>query len=87
MINKKVNKLDNLCLNRLFKDGVVNNICSNYKVYYETLNNIYVNDVNDVNNIIVSYNSEYDRGLEVYSVDREYIDYNKDGVFLERDDR
>lgn len=85
-INKKVNKLDDLCLDRLFKDSEINNICNKYKVYYETLNNIYVNDIVKVNMIVDSYNLDYNDNLVEYSSDREYIDYNKDNLFLERVD-
>ena len=86
-IEKKVNKLDKLCLDRLFKKSEVNNMCGKYKVYYETLNNIYINDINDVNNIIVNYNNEYNGELVEFSSDREYVDYNEDGIFLEREDK
>ena len=84
----EVEKLDDFCLDRLFKDSEVNNICGNYKGYYETVYNVYVNDINRVNEIINSYNQEYNENLEVYSsrLGSDYIDYNGDGVFLERED-
>lgn len=87
-INKKVNKLDELCVDRLFKDSNVNNMCDNYKKYYETLVNVYMNDINKVNKFISDYNTLYNKDFELYSSSlvKDYIDYNDDGVYLERED-
>ena len=70
------------------KEVEVNNICNDYKEYYETIVNVYFNDINKVNGFIDSYNSEYSKNLERYNSDlvTDYIDYNKDGKYLERVD-
>ena len=86
-ILEKVDKLDDLCLDRLFKDKDINDICNNYKVYYETVYNVYVNDVNKINEYIVEYNNQNNKNLDPYSsVDINYIDYDKDGIYLEKED-
>lgn len=86
-ILKEVEKLDNLCLDRLFKDKDVNDICNNYKAYYETVYNVYVNDVNKINEYIVEYNNQNNKNLDTYSsVEINYIDYDKDGIYLEKED-
>lgn len=87
-IYKEVKILDDLCLDRLFKDSSINKICSDYKVYYETVVNVYMNDINRVNGFINSYNSNYNKNIVLYksSLVSDYIDYNNDGNYLERED-
>lgn len=87
-IDENVNKLDKLCLDRLFKEVEVNNMCADYKKYYETLVNVYMNDINKVNKFINDYNTLYNKDFELYtsSLVKDYIDYNNDGIYLERED-
>ena len=83
-IEKKVKKLDTSCHNT-FNNKDVNKICNNYKKYYETIINIFVNDVKDVNDIVKKYNENNTDKLEEYQTNYNYIDYNKDGKYLERE--
>jgi len=86
-ILKEVEKLDDLCLDRLFKKKEINNICDNYKVYYETVYNVHINDVNKINGYIDSYNNQNNEKLDGYSSNNtDYIDYDGNGIFLERED-
>lgn len=87
-IYEEVLDLDKLCLDRLFRDKDVNKICSDYKVYYETVFNVFVNDVNKFNVFVDDYNGQYGKSLVKYSssLGGEYIDYNGDGIYLESED-
>ena len=85
-ISKNVVKLDDSCQGKLFKEQEVNNICSNYQEYYEQIVNIYMNDQNQVNKMIETYNETATEHLEKFSSLQvtDYIDYNKDGKYLEK---
>ena len=87
-LTKNITKIETNCQNRLFKEKEINDICNKYQEYYETVVNIYINDYNQVNTMIKSYNNEEVEKLNEYqSTDlKEYIDYNKDGKYLEKRD-
>ncbi len=82
-----IKKLDERCPNKIFQEKEVNNICNSYQIYYEKLVNIYVNDTIKVNKLIGNYNQDRTNPLPEYTPKiKEYIDYNKDSVYSEREE-
>lgn len=82
-IKKDIDILDNNC-----KNGLNDKVCNKYKITYEKLVNIYINDVNNFNKKLALYNEEglSENILEQYSsIYNEYIDYNKDNKYEEVD--
>ena len=82
-IKENINVLDNNC-----KIGLNDKACNKYKITYEKLVNIYINDVNNFNKKLTLYNEEElsENKLEQYSsIYKEYIDYNKDNKYEEVD--
>ena len=85
-LEKNTNSLDELCNNMYYPDGVINSKFNNYKAIYEQVVNYYVTDIKNYNNNIKKYN-EYqksigsDKTLDLYSTDKDYIDYNEDKIF------
>lgn len=86
-IKTNIDKLEKNCKDRIFSEKEVNNICSNYKEYYEKVVNIFINDKNQVNNMINIYNETANQPLEEFrpTQNQDYIDYNEDGEYLERE--
>ena len=67
-------------------DKDVSNICSNYKIDYETIVNVFMNDINNYNNKLNSYNEEQNKSLELFKsrhID-DYIDYNNDNKYEQK---
>ena len=83
-IYQNVLDLSNDCKDRLFSDSKVNKACSNYKKYYETVVNVYLNDVEEVNELVRSYNEESTNVIEEYQTSYEYIDYDGDKEYVGR---
>lgn len=81
-------KLDQNCQDKLYNETTVNNICQNYQEYYEQLANIYLNDIKEVNDRIITYNNSSENKLKEYTSDliTDYLDYNQDGKYSERDE-
>lgn len=85
---KTIQKIEKNCQGKVFVDTKVNSICNSYQEYYEQLVNIYINDTKKVNELITSYNQESTSPLAEYSsTPKDYIDYNKDGIYSERDEK
>ena len=85
-IIKKVKTMDGLCKDVYYPDSNVNSKCSNYKLIYEQVVNYFVADVKLYNDAIKTYNEQQaaagnNSALVDYKTKKEYIDYNKDGVF------
>lgn len=77
-----VSQLDKYCNGKVYPDSYVNSFCLEYKINYEEMVNVFLEDVKNVNGIIEKYNSSYDKELKIYSGKIEkYIDYNKDGSY------
>ena len=59
-----------------------------YQENYETAVNIFLNDQNQVNILIKTYNETSTSPLEEFQSKKitEYIDYNQDGNYLEREE-
>lgn len=77
--------LDDKC-NFIYMDKDVSNICSNYKIDYETIVNVFMNDINNYNNKLNSYNEEQNKSLELFKsrhID-DYIDYNNDNKYEQK---
>ncbi len=87
-IQKEVEVLDTNCKGKLFKEAAVNQICSNYLEYYEKIVNVYWSDIHNVNEMINLYNDGNERQLNSFQSNFvwDYIDYNEDGVYLEKED-
>ena len=72
----------NLRCNIIYSDAEVNNICNNYKVLYEKIVNLYVNDLAQYNNFIEEYNEYKKTNLLTHEmVHKEYIDYDQNNVY------
>ena len=86
-ITKEINVIDGKC-NQIYQDKKINNICNNYKVDYETIVNVFVNDINNYNNKLSNYNKDEEKNLELFKSNyiNNYIDYNNDSVYLKKDD-
>ena len=80
-INDKVKSLDNLCKDAYFSSSDTNEKCSNYKLLYEQVNNYFVSDIKKYNTIVQDYNMNNVKNVNVYTLSRKYIDYNKDKTF------
>ena len=81
-------RLDKYCKGKMYSVSSVNEICFNYQKYYEQMVNVFVNDVMYVNRMIQSYQEHHDDSLKKYeSLEfKDYIDYNKDGVFAGKEE-
>lgn len=88
-IKTNIDKIEKNCKDRIFTEKEVNTICTVYPEYYEKVVNIFINDQNQINNIIKIYNETEEQSLEVFQPTqiKDYIDYNKDGKYLEREDQ
>lgn len=87
-LEKNINKIETNCKNRIFKQKEINDICSKYSEYYETVVNIYINDCKQFNTMIKAYNDTENPSLEEYHSEEinDYMDYNKDEKYLEKRD-
>ena len=83
-----IKTLDKNCQKRIFSEKEVNTICKTYQKNYETAVNIFLNDQNQVNILIKTYNETSTSPLEEFQSKKitEYIDYNQDGNYLEREE-
>lgn len=83
-----IKTLDKNCQKRIFSEKEVNTICKTYQENYETAVNIFLNDQNQVNILIKTYNETSTSPLEEFQSKKitEYIDYNQDGNYLEREE-
>ncbi|MBQ9854413.1 MAG: hypothetical protein IJO57_05225 [Bacilli bacterium] len=82
-IDKNIANIDKYC-DVLYKDSNVNKICGSYKSLYEKLVNIYVSDLNNYNEKISGYNEYKKDDIPLFTmIHSDYIDYDKDGKFVE----
>ena len=81
-ITKYVKELDSKC-NVIYNNSDVNTKCKNYKYNYEVIVNVYMNDINNYNNKLISYNEYSNNDLELYKTTYNYIDYNNDNKYEE----
>ena len=85
-IDSYISNINYRCM-YLYNDNEINNICNSYKGIYEKVVNLYVNDLNNYNNLITKYNEYNEEKLPLYEmVHKDYIDYDNDSVFLGRND-
>lgn len=86
-IHTQINDIEENCQDRIFSKKEINNICSNYQDYYEMVVNIFINDKQEINKIIKTYNMNTNSPLNEYASEdlTDYIDYNKDGQYLGRE--
>lgn len=80
-IKGNIETINNNCQDNVFTDSDANNICKNYKETYEKIINTYINDINNFNNIVETYNQNNENKLEKFTskIATNYIDYNEDG--------
>lgn len=84
-IDTNINNIDNLC-NVIYKDISINKICNSYKDTYEKLINLYISDLNNYNNKIVSYNEYKGTDTSLFElIHKDYIDYNNDKEYEGKD--
>lgn len=85
-IDYNIVNLDNRC-NIKYNDKNVNKICSNYKIIYEKIINLYIGDLSYYNSVVSSYNEYSDGGVDfVNLLYDKYIDYNDDGIYDGKND-
>lgn len=86
-ITEKINILNKKC-NIVYNDTQINNICNNYKKDYEVIINVFINDINNYNNKLSSYNKDNNKELELFKSEfaTDYIDYNKDKIYEKKDE-
>lgn len=88
------NNLRKYCQDNIYySSSDVNNKCAAFKQGYEEMVNLFVDDVNIYNSNIEKYNSYLDTQgnkealrLEKYQTKKQYIDYNKDGIYSGRNE-
>ena len=87
-ISNNIDVIKNNCGDKIFADSDVNDICNSYKSSYEEIVNVYVNDINNFNKFVNTYNSETGNDLSNFksSVIDNYIDYNNDGEYRGMED-
>ena len=70
--------LNNSCKDYKFSQEYVNTICKDFKKTYEQMVNIYINDINNFNNTVKTYNKNTNSNLEEYKSTNklEYILFN-----------
>lgn len=85
-IDKSVNNINSRC-DVIYNDISVNKICDSYEVLYEKLINLYVTDINNYNDKIISYNQykETDSYQKIKLLHEDYIDYNNDKKYEGKD--
>lgn len=80
--------LENLCINQVYTKEELKNDCDTYVINYETVMNYFVKDVNEFNDFIVDYNTNYGASISTYELDTNqynYLDVNDDGKFIGKD--
>jgi len=84
-ITSEVKVLDDKC-NVIYKDKDINTICTNYKTDYETIANLFMNDINNYNNKLSMYNNESEEKFALFKSDyiSDYIDYNNDNKYEQK---
>jgi len=84
-ITNEVKILDSKC-NISYIDDEINNICNNYKKDYETIVNVFMNDITNYNNKLDSYNKDENKKLELFKSRyiNNYIDYNNDNNYEQK---
>lgn len=86
-INDDNDFLKKYCKDFYYPQQEINNKCKAFSIAYEEVNNLFVYDIELFNKNISSYN-EYieEQGsndkLELYVIDKKYIDYNEDGEYI-----
>jgi len=88
IIEKIDNSIDNIDIrcNVIYNDKSINSICSNYKVTYEKLINLYINDLTDYNQKLSGYNDYKKDNIEEFNmIHTEYLDYNLDKIYEGKD--
>lgn len=80
-IEKKVKTLNKLCTDMYYSEAAVNKMCANYKIIYEQVNNCLVKDISAYNDNVKTFNMNNVNQINIYKLDRKYIDYNKDKSF------
>lgn len=80
-IDNNISNINSKC-NNIYNDISVNKICDSYKTLYEKIINLYVIDLTNYNNKVISYNEYTNNNIEVFKLMHEdYIDYNEDSVY------
>ncbi len=82
-----IKELDKKCKINYTKE-IIQNKCNSYKKDYETMVNVFLNDINNYNKKLDGYNKERGENLDLFksSTVLNYIDYDEDGIYLEKDD-
>ena len=88
-ISRSTKNLRNYCSEGVYySKSDVNTDCNSFKMGYEEMVNLFVDDINTYNTNITSYNTWLDTNgktnnlkLEKYTTKKTYIDYNNDGKY------
>lgn len=85
---KIATNLNSNCQRRIFMNQEIDTTCATYQEYYEKIVNVSINDKNKFNEMIQLYN-QTEETLKEYSSKylENYLDYNKDGIYLEREEK
>ena len=87
-LNNNIAILEDKC-SFTYEDVETNIFCSYYQQTYEAVNNIYINQYNKYNELITNYNqneeNEKDYDL-VELVNKEFIDFDKNGTYDGKED-
>ena len=85
---EEISLLDKYC-GVTYNDKKIDDICNSYKIEYEKIVNLYVDDVNKYNGIIDDYNEKNNTKFEMFKSKffPEYIDYDNDGIFSKIDEK
>ena len=87
-ISNNIDVIRDNCGDKIFADSDVNDICNSYKSSYEEIINVYVNDINNFNKFVNTYNNETGNSFSNFksSVIDNYIDYDNDGEYRGMED-
>ena len=91
-IEKIALDLQKNCQDIYFPDKQANNKCQTFAISYEQMVNYFVNDIKQVNDNIIKYNTynqENNTGIapvQEYSTTKKYIDFNKDNKYEGKED-
>ena len=82
LIKKHTKEIEKSCEKEI-EDSRVNVMCKSYKLLYEESTNIYIETITTYNDILKKYNETATTPYEeIELLEKEYIDYNNDNVFL-----
>lgn len=82
LIKKHTEGVEENC-KRDFEDSRVSIMCKSYQMLYEEATNNYIETITNYNNMIKKYNETAATPYsELEMIEKEYIDYNQDNVFL-----